>query len=136
MARARVIDAEIEAPPESDRLEDWPHPREVREVLGHGAAERIIADAIASRRLHHAWLMTGRQGIGKATFAYRTARYLLAQEAELPTAVPSLTIPEDDRVFRQVTNLSHPGLLTIRRAWDASGKKFRQSIAIDDIRAL
>ncbi|WP_088343504.1 MULTISPECIES: DNA polymerase III subunit delta' [Rhodomicrobium] len=136
MARARTIDAETEAPPEADRLGEWPHPRNTRHVLGHDAAEHIIADAIASRRLHHAWLLTGEQGIGKASFAYRVARYLLAHEGELPASVPSLDVPEDSRAWRQVANLSHPGLLPIRRAWDSAGKKFRQSIAIDDIRAL
>lgn len=136
MARARTIDAETEASPEADRLADWPHPRLTRQVLGHDAAEALFADAIASQRLHHAWLMTGAHGIGKASFAYRLARYLLAQEGELPATVPSLDIADDSRAFRQVANLSHPGLLPIRRAWDAPGKKFRQSIAIDDIRAL
>ena len=136
MARARVVESDIEAPPESDRLDGWPHPRETHDVLGHAAAERIIAGAVASRRLHHAWLMTGRQGVGKATFAYRAARFLLAQEAELPAEVSSLSLPEEDKVYRQVTSLSHPGLLIIRRSWDTSGKKFRQSIAIDDVRAL
>ncbi|NJM35132.1 MAG: hypothetical protein HC850_10970 [Rhodomicrobium sp.] len=45
-------------------------------------------------------------------------------------------MPDDSRAARQVANLSHPGLLAIRRAWDSSAKKFRQSIAIDDIRAV
>lgn len=136
MARARTIDAETEAPPEADRLGEWPHPRLTHQVIGHDAAEHVIADAIASRRLHHAWLLTGEQGIGKATFAYRVARYLLSHDGDLPDAVPTLDTPEDSRAWRQVANLSHPGLLSIRRAWDTAGKKHRQSIAIDDIRAL
>ncbi len=137
MAKARIIDADTEAPPEADRLAGWPRPRETRRMLGHEAAETIIADAIASRRLHHAWLMTGEQGIGKATFAYRIARFLLAQQGlELPSALASLTVADESRAWRQVANLSHPGLLILRRGWDSSGKKFRQSIAIDDIRAL
>jgi DNA polymerase-3 subunit delta' len=136
MARARTIDAEIEAPPEADRLEGWPHPRETGRVLGHGAAEEMFLAALGSGRLHHAWLMTGAEGIGKAAFAYRAARFLLSREGEPPEAATSLDVPGDGRAARQVANLSHPGLLVIRRAWDASAKKFRQSIAIDDIRAL
>lgn len=137
MARApRVIDAEMEAPPEADRLEGWPHPRETHELFGHEAGEAIITDAIASGRLHHAWLIGGEEGIGKAAFAYRIARFLLAQGEELPRHVPSLALAADDRTARQVGNLSHPGLTVVRRAWDTSGKKFRQSIAIDDIRQL
>ena len=137
MARQRVIETEIEAPPEADRLEGWPHPREIFQVLGHEAAEAVIAEAAGSGRLHHAWLLTGERGIGKSAFAYRAARFLLAQEDhQLPSGVRSLDIDEGSRTARQVANLSHPGLLTIKRGWDASGKKSRQSIAIDDIRQL
>jgi DNA polymerase-3 subunit delta' len=136
MARARVIDNETEAPPEADRLEGWPHPRETRRIFGHDDAETVISDAVSSRRFHHAWLITGEHGIGKASFAYHAARFLLAKSAELPCNLESLDIADDGKVFRQVASLSHPGLFVTRRAWDAQGKKFRQSIAINDIRAL
>jgi DNA polymerase-3 subunit delta' len=112
MARARTIDAEIEAPPEADRLEGWPHPRETGRVLGHGAAEEMFLAALGSGRLHHAWLMTGAEGIGKAAFAYRAARFLLSREGEPPEAATSLDVPGDGRAARQVANLSHPGLLS------------------------
>ncbi len=135
MARARIIDTEIEAPPESDRLGDWPHPRETRFVYGHGHAEAVVAEAVASQRMHHGWLISGEEGIGKATFAYRIARFLLAQPEELPAGVTKLDAP-DERTSRQVANLAHPGLFVLRRAWDTSGKKFRQTIAIDEVRAL
>lgn len=136
MARARIIDTEIEAPPEADRLEGWPHPRETDPLFGQDAAEAVILEAIASKRFHHAWLITGEHGIGKASFAYRAARFLLTQNSELPDKAVSLDLSGDGKVFRQVASLSHPGLFVTRRAWDAQGKKFRQSIAIDDIRAL
>jgi DNA polymerase-3 subunit delta' len=135
MARARIIDAEAEAPPDADRLTGWPHPRETRVLFGHAPAEAIALEAVTSGRLHHGWLITGEEGIGKATFAYRLARFLLAQEEKLPEAAPSLDAP-DERIVRQIASLSHPGLFVVRRAWDASGKKFRQAIAVDEIRAL
>ncbi len=91
----------------------------------------------AQGRLHHAWLMTGEQGIGKATFAYRAARFLLSrQDEELASGVASLDVAEGSKAARQVANRSHPGLLTIKRSWDSAAKKFRQTIAIDDIRQL
>jgi DNA polymerase III subunit delta' len=135
MARARIIDSEIDAPPEADRLGSWPHPRETRNVYAHGAAEAVVAGAIASGRMHHGWLISGEEGIGKATFAYRIARFLLAQTEELLEAAATLDT-RDERAIRQVANLSHPGLFILRRAWDMSGKKFRQTIAIDEVRAL
>jgi DNA polymerase III subunit delta' len=150
MARApRAATVDSEPIPEADRLPGWPHPRETHALFGHNAGEAVLADAIASRRLHHAWLITGEEGIGKATFAYRAARFLLAQDEELAgvslltldqtsiAAGPSsLALPEDHKTYRLVTNLAHPGLLIIRRAWDTSSKKFKQSIAVDDVRQL
>jgi DNA polymerase-3 subunit delta' len=136
MAKARIIDADVEAPPEADRLESWPHPRETATLFGHAPAETRIADAIASSRMHHAWLMTGAEGIGKATFAYRIARFLLAQPEQLPANVTDLAVPPDHQTYRQVIHLSHPGLLIIRRAWDRQNKRHKQNIAVDDIRAL
>jgi len=136
MARARLVTSEDESPPESDILTGWPHPRLTERVYGHGSPETEIIEAMTSHRFHHAWLMTGEEGIGKAAFAYRTARFLLAQNAELPDTISSLDIPPDSKTHRQVGNLSHPGLFVIRRAWDTSSKRLRQSIAVDDIRAL
>src|SRR6185312_7834853 len=81
VARAPVT-AEIEELPEADRLEGFPHPRETKELYGHEGAERLLAEALASGRMHHAWLLTGPQGIGKATLAYRFARSALALPEE------------------------------------------------------
>jgi DNA polymerase-3 subunit delta' len=136
MARARIVDAETEAPPEADGLEGWPHPRATSELFGHAVPERVVADAIGSGRMHHAWLITGTEGIGKATFAYRLARFLLAQPEQLPAGVADMAVPADSTAHRQVLNLSHPGLLVVRRAWDRQGKRFKQNIAVDDVRAL
>jgi DNA polymerase-3 subunit delta' len=135
MARTRVIDAEIEAPPDADRLTGWPHPRETSTLFGHAGGEAVMLEAITSGRMHHGWLIIGEEGIGKATIAYRLARFLLAQPEVLPTAARALDAP-DQRIVRQIASLSHPGLFVVRRAWDAAGKKFRQSIAVDEIRAL
>lgn len=135
MARARIIDAEIEAPPDADRLAGWPHPRETGALFGHDAAEAVALDAVNAGRLHHGWLIMGEEGIGKASFAYRLARFLLAQGETLPSGVLTLNAP-DERIVRQIASLSHPSLFVVRRVWDASGKKFRQTIAVDEIRAL
>ena len=53
-----------------------PAPRANPELLGHEATEAMLAEAIRAGRLHHAWLITGPQGIGKATLAFRFARRL------------------------------------------------------------
>ena len=113
----------------ADRLEGWPHPRE---TAGLGPEPRASSRAIASAGC----IMPGqtRQGIGKAAFAYRTAIPACEEDPTASGLAPSTS--RRSRAARQVANLSHPGLLTIKRGWDASGKKSRQSIAIDDIRQL
>jgi len=133
MARAPAA-AEIEAPPEADRLEGFPHPRETAALFGHDAAERALAEALAGGRTHHAWLLAGPQGIGKATLAYRFARSALAEPGE--RSATDLSVPQDSRAARQVRALSHPGLLVIRRPWDDKAKRFATSIPVDQVRKL
>ena len=73
-----------DALPELDALEGAPHPRQTPRVFGHDRAEAVFLDAHASGRLHHAWLLAGPRGIGKATLAWRIARFLLAEPAAEP----------------------------------------------------
>jgi DNA polymerase-3 subunit delta' len=137
MARARApAPAEFEAPPEADRLEGFPHPRETKALIGHEAAEALLARALLSGRVHHAWLLGGRQGIGKATLAYRFARALLAAPEERATDGLSLSVAEETSAARQVRALSHPGLLLLRRPFDEKAKRFATSIPIDEVRRL
>jgi DNA polymerase III subunit delta' len=64
--------------PEPDRAEGAPHPRETVRLFGQEAAEAAFLDAFGSGRMHHAWLISGPKGVGKATLAWRIARFLLA----------------------------------------------------------
>src|SRR5262245_63494058 len=100
MARAPVAQ-EIETLPEADRLEGFPHPRETRELLGHEAAEQMLAESFAGGRMHHAWLFAGRAGIGKATLAYRLARYVLARPEAPIQSGKSLEVPAESSAARQ-----------------------------------
>ena len=135
MARATIV-ADAEALPEADRLEGFPHPRETAGVFGHSAAEKTFADALTSEKMHHAWLVTGAIGIGKATLAYRFARAALARSDERDLFGGALDVAPDSAAYRQVTALSHPGLLLLRRSYDQKSKRFTQSIAIDEVRRL
>ena len=90
---------------EPDRLEGFSAPREVDRLFGHAAARGEFADAVASGRMHHAWLIVGPEGIGKATLAYHFARMVLAE------AGGREGIDREHPVFRKVAALSHPNLL-------------------------
>ena len=55
-----------------------PHPRETTGLFGHAEAEQMLLEAYRGGRIPHAWLIGGERGIGKATLAYRLARFVLA----------------------------------------------------------
>src|SRR3978361_1045992 len=92
-----------------------PDPRANPILLGHPDAEATILDAIRAGRMHHAWLITGPEGVGKATLAYRFARRLLAGSAHGRGAGDSLMLDPADPVFRRVAAGGHADLLTVER---------------------
>ncbi|HUS98476.1 MAG TPA: DNA polymerase III subunit delta', partial [Hyphomicrobiaceae bacterium] len=135
MARAPRTQ-ETEPVPEADALDGFPHPRLAERLFGHTAAEAMLAEAACSERLHHGWLMTGASGIGKATLAYRFAKFLLSRANDRTQAPGSLDCDPAGRGARQVVSLSHPGLLVIRRPYNFKDKRFKASITIDEVRRL
>jgi len=135
MARAPAPQ-EDEALPEADRLEGFLHPRETPTLVGHEAAELELAQAFAGGRMHHAWLLAGPEGIGKATLAYRLARHVLATAKERDPAGQSLEVAPKTAAARQVRALSHPGLLVLRRPYDVRTKRIAASIPVDEVRRL
>ena len=107
-----------------------PSPRETPRLFGHAEAQSAILEAVRSTRLHHAWLITGPEGVGKATLAYRFARLLLAGRAD------ALDMPSDHPVFRRVAAGTHADLLTVEREWDEKKKRMKKTIAADTARAI
>lgn len=117
-----------------------PDPRANPILLGHAAAERTLLDAIQLGRMHHAWLITGPEGIGKATLAFRFARRLLAgtlaTSEEGASAETSLALDPAHPVFRRVVAGGHADMLTIERAYDEKTKRRKRDIAVDDVRKI
>ncbi len=118
-----------------------PEPRANPALLGQEAAERRLLEAAASGRLPHAWLLTGPRGIGKATLAFRFARYLLAGAggeagANLfgEPAEPNLELAPDHRVFRQVAAAGHADLVTVQRETDAKSGRLKRDISVEAVR--
>ena len=110
-----------------------PEPRANPLLLGHEAAETTLLDAMRSGRMHHAWLITGPDGVGKATLAYRFARRLLAGHA----GGRHLALDPAHPVFRRVAAGAHADLLTrssARTTKSASG--MRTQIAVEDVREI
>lgn len=133
---ARVTD--LETYPEADRFGVFPHPRHTRRLIGHADQAQELAQAISSGRSHHAWLMTGPQGIGKATLAWFAARFALAapQDRRPDPAGAALCVDEAASAGHLVQALSHPGLILIRRPYEPKDKRFKTVITVDEVRRL
>ena len=121
-------------PDDEDAL---PHPREAAALFGHAEAERTLLDAYRSGRIPHAWLIAGEPGIGKATLAFRMARFVLAHPDPAAAAVQkakSLAVPPDHPAARRVASQSHSDLLVLERVInEKTGRLFTQ-IRVEDVR--
>jgi DNA polymerase-3 subunit delta' len=129
--------AAVEASPESDRIDDCPHPRETYDLFGQPEAEHEILKAYQSNALPQAIILGGPAGIGKATLAWRTARFLLAHPnpaAPEVQAAKDLSVAPDHQASRQVAALSHTDLVLLRREWNEKTKKFFSEIRTEDVR--
>ena len=131
-----ILDSPDSEFPEADRFAEAPHPAAMLSLVGHTAAEAEILGAIASGRMHHAWLISGEPGIGKATFAYRIARFLLAHaghEQEAAGRAATLDVPPGLAVAHQIAAQAHPDLAVIRRGLDDKRKALKTEIAVSDV---
>jgi DNA polymerase III subunit delta' len=109
-----------------------PHPRAVQEMFGHNEAEAAMAESLTSGRTHHAWLITGPKGVGKATLAYRFARRLLGARGldDRP-----LACDPDDPVVRKIAAGAHPDLRTATRL-DPEKYEVKRDVSVLSVRTL
>ena len=113
-------------PTTDDRLPTAPHPREAPRLYGQEEAVSGFMKAFQSGRLHHAWILSGPQGVGKATFAYQAARFLLDPHRGNDFAVDPFQISS-----RQILALSHPDLHVLRRKAENEKKPVPNEISVD-----
>jgi DNA polymerase-3 subunit delta' len=125
-----------------NRDAERPTARTTADLFGHAAAEAAFLDAWQSGRMAHAWLICGPRGIGKATLAYRIARFVLAGGGgggglfggSLPA---DLSIGPDHPVFRRIVSGGHADLKVIERGWtDDKKTKMKTEIPVDDVRGI
>jgi DNA polymerase III subunit delta' len=122
------------SPPTSETAEA-PHPRMTNGLAGHALAEAALLAAYRSGRVPHAFLFVGAKGIGKATLAYRLARFVLAHPdpttAEVQAAT-SLAVDPSHPVARRIAARTHADLLVLERTPNDKGVT-RQQIAVEDV---
>ena len=128
--------------PEADRIEGHPHPRETSVLYGQDRAAQAFLDAWTAGRLHHAWLLRGPRGVGKATLAYLIARALIADPGDDGAGLfgdapaRSIDVPADCPVQARILAQAEPRLFVLRRTWDADKKRLQTQISVDDVRAM
>ncbi len=127
--------------PEPDRLEGAPHPRETAALFGHAGPQADFLQAFTSGRLHHAWMITGPKGVGKATLAWRLARFLLATPDDdggmfAAPAPTSLDVPPTHPVARRMLQLAEPRNFLLRRAANDKETALAQVISVDELRRM
>ena len=126
-----------EGVPESDCIEGAPHPRHNHLLFGHGAAEQELLEAYRAGRLQQAWIIGGEEGVGKATLAWRFARFLFANPRHDSPAVAmarDLSVSPDHPAAHRVDSLSLGDLSLLRREWNDKTKKHFTEIRMDDVR--
>lgn len=127
--------------PEPDRIEGAPHPRETPRLIGHAAAQAEFLSAYNSGRLHHAWLISGPRGVGKATLAWTLARFLLATPDDdggmfAPPPPETLDIPDTHPTAARLKALSEPRHFLLRRGANAAETGLSADIRVDEVRRL
>jgi len=118
-----------------------PHPRLGPSLLGHEAAEAQMVEAVRSGRLAHAWLIEGPRGIGKATLAFRFARFLLSGSTGeggglFGDAPSNLDVDPAHRASRMIAAGSHPDLLALERKYDEKKKRMMTVITAEQAREV
>lgn len=124
---------------ELDPRETALHPRQQYRLIGHQAAEEKLLDAYRSGRFHQAWMLCGPQGIGKATLAYRLARFVLAhpdQKDPQLVLLNNLDVSRENPVAQRIEARAHSDLFVLQREINPTTKKLRPAITVDDARKL
>ncbi|WP_390910462.1 DNA polymerase III subunit delta' [Pseudosulfitobacter sp. SM2401] len=129
--------------PDPTQVPGAPHPRETDQLIGQDAAQSAFLDAFNSERLHHAWMLTGPRGVGKATLAWKIAKFLLATPDPGgddmfggPPAPTSLEVSPDHAVSHRIAAGADPGLVAVNRTPNEKTGRMRDQIVVDDIRKL
>ncbi len=120
----------------SDCIENCDHPRSSVDLIGHQSACKRLFEAYVSGKMPHAWIISGEAGIGKATLAYRLARFIF-KYPDISTIKPGMSglhVDVDDPVFRRVNAGAHADLLVLRREFNDKRKKLFTEIRAGDVR--
>ena len=128
----------------SDKIAGAPHPMLANEIIGHSSQKLSFLSSFASNRLHQCWLLAGDMGIGKASFAWLIAKFLLTtkyQPADLKidlskTNINSILEPQSGSTLNRIISGSEQRVYVVRRGYNEKRKAFFKNISIEDVRKL
>lgn len=124
------------APEQYDTIPDIAEPSENPVLIGHDEAMLHVAGAYRTGKLHHALLLSGPPGIGKATFAFHLAEHLVANPVPAD-APPSFSLRDPaSALFRQIAQGSHPSVLHLTRPANDKTKGFKSAVTVDEVRRV
>ena len=126
------MNEDIKTDLESDKNFYAPHPRKAQKIIGHEQVREKFLASYHSGKLHHAWLICGPEGIGKATLAWQIAKLLLNKG----TSFDETNFPSNTIVSQRLEALSEPSLFLCRRQFDKVKKKYFQDISVEEIRKI
>ena len=118
---------------EADKIHNVPHPRKNKTIYGHNSAKNLFLKSLNTEKLHHAWLIHGPKGVGKATLAWKIVKLLqngfktfekVDQESQLSL------------ISKRIEALSEQNIFLCRRQFEKSKKKFLKEISVDEIRKI
>ena len=105
-------------------------------ILGQDRAVEQFAAAWATRKLHHAWLLAGPRGVGKATFAHSAARRVLADAAGPISDLPGVETRDEHPIVKLVEAGSHPDMRRLERLVNEKTGNLARNISVDQVRSL
>ena len=128
----------------SDKIAGAPHPMLANEIIGHSSQKLSFLSSFASNRLHQCWLLAGDMGIGKASFAWLIAKFLLTtkyQPADLKidlneSNINSILEPQSGSTLNRIISGSEQRVYVVRRGYNEKRKAFFKNISIEDVRKL
>ena len=128
----------------SDKIAGAPHPMLANEIIGHSSQKLSFLSSFASNRLPQCWLLAGDMGIGKASFAWLIAKFLLTtkyQPADLKidlneTNINSILEPQSGSTLNRIISGSEQRVYIVRRGYNEKRKAFFKNISIEDVRKL